>query len=141
MIHCASARTPGPEVVNGACLTASGYEIDHSHHARNSLSHLNLSHMDSLDAPAGMHACTMIMLLGEQDESPHEFTNPEIFMKNHHTNIHSFGRVLHAIFPDTNISSCGCIVCSLKQVLRAMYCDPLRVSADPWALRWSLGLF
>ena len=45
VIHCAPL---GPEVVTGACLTASGHEMYHSHHERNSLAPINLSHMDSL---------------------------------------------------------------------------------------------
>ena len=74
------------------------------------LSPLNLSHIDFLDDPAAIHGCRLIISRAKQDASPNELTNPEILKKNHHQNTHSFGLVLPAIFPDTDISSCVCIV-------------------------------
>ena len=74
------------------------------------LAHLNLSHMDFLDDPAAIHGCLLIISCARQDAGPNEFTNPEILMKNHHKNIHSFALILPAIFPATDISSCVCIV-------------------------------
>ena len=74
------------------------------------LSSLDLSHMDFLDDPAAIHGCRLITSCATQDAGPNELTNPEILMKNHHRNIHSFALILHAIFPATDISSCVCIV-------------------------------
>ena len=71
---------------------------------------LNLSHMDFLDDPAAIHRCRLIISRAKQDASPNELMNPENSMKNHHQNTHSFALVLPAIFPDTDISSCVCIV-------------------------------
>ena len=42
--------------------------------------------------------------------SLNELMDPEILMKNHHKYTHSFGLILPAIFPDTDIYSCVCIV-------------------------------
>ena len=80
------------------------------HHAHLTLISPNLPHMDFLDDPAAIHRCILIISRSTQDEVPNELTNPEILMKNHHQNTHSFGLVLPAIFPDTDISSCVCIV-------------------------------
>ena len=74
------------------------------------LIHFNLSHMDFLDDPAAIHWCRLIISRSPQDEGPNELTNPEILMKNHHKIIYSFALILPAIFPDTDISSCVCIV-------------------------------
>ena len=56
------------------------------------------------------HGSRLIISRAKQDASPNELTNPEIFKKYHHQNIHSFALILPAIFPDTDISSCVCIV-------------------------------
>ena len=74
------------------------------------LVYINLSHMDFLDDPAAIHRCRLIISRATQDASPNELMNPEILMKNHNKNIHSFPGSLPAIFPDTDISSCVCIV-------------------------------
>ena len=92
------------------CLTASDHEIYHFHHTHNSLSHLRLSHMDSLDNPAAIHGCRLIISRAKQDEVQNELTNPEILMKNHHKITYSFGLILLAITPGGVISSCVCIV-------------------------------
>ena len=52
----------------------------------------------------------MIISRATQDASPNELTDPEISIENRHDNTHSFPLVLPAIFPDTDISSCVCIV-------------------------------
>ena len=78
--------------------------------SRLALSHPELSHMDFLDGPAATHGSRLIISRAKQDASPNELTNPEIFKKYHHQNIHSFALILPAIFPDTDISSCVCIV-------------------------------
>ena len=70
----------------------------------------NRSHMDFLDGPAAIHRCKLIISCATQDASPNELRNPEILMINHHKIIYSFGLILPAIFPDTDISSCACIV-------------------------------
>ena len=72
--------------------------------------HTNLSHVDFLDDPAAIHWSRLIISCTTQDAGPNEFRNPEILMKNHHKNIHSFALILPAIFPATDISSCVCIV-------------------------------
>ena len=74
------------------------------------LLHLNLSHMDFLDGPAAIHRCKLIISCATQDERPNELTNLEILMINHHKYIHIFCLILPAIFPDTDISSCVCII-------------------------------
>ena len=74
------------------------------------LSPLNLSHMDFLDDPAAIHGCRLIISRSKQDEVQNKLTNPEIFMKTHHRNIHSFTWSWPDITPDTDISSCVCIV-------------------------------
>ena len=66
--------------------------------------------MDFLDDPAAIHGCRLIISRSKQDEVQNELTNPEILMKNHHKYTHSFALMLPAIFPDTDISSCVCIV-------------------------------
>ena len=71
---------------------------------------LNLSHMDFLDDPAAIHGCRLIISRAKQDASPNDCRNPKIFKRNHHRNIHSFLGSWPAIFPDTDISSCVCIV-------------------------------
>ena len=111
LYHIARQRGPlGHESCIWPCQTASNHEIYHVHHTHNSLSNLKLSHMDFLNDPAAIHGCRLIISRATQDEVPHEFTNPEILMKNHHKNIHSFALILPAIFPDTDISSCVCIL-------------------------------
>ena len=70
----------------------------------------NLSHMDFLDDPAAIHGFRLIISCAEQGVSPNEVMNPEILKKYHHQNIHSFALVSPAIFPDTDISSCVCII-------------------------------
>ena len=74
------------------------------------LSSLNLSHMYFLDDPAAIHGCKLIISCTRQDAGPNELSNPEILMINHHKFIYSFAWILPAIFPDTEISSCVCIV-------------------------------
>ena len=74
------------------------------------LLHLVLSHMDFLNDPAAIQWSKLIKPCATQDEKPNELTNLEILMKNHHKYIHSFGLILPAIFPDTDISSCVCVV-------------------------------
>ena len=74
------------------------------------LSSPNLSHMDFLDDPAAIHGCRLIISRAKQDASPNDCRNPEILKRNHHRNIHSFLGSWPAIFPDTDISSCVCIV-------------------------------
>ena len=71
---------------------------------------LNLSHMDFLDDPAAIHGCRLIISRAKQDASPNDCRDPEILKRNHHRNIHSFLGSWPAIFPDTDISSCVCIV-------------------------------
>ena len=66
--------------------------------------------MDVLDDPAAIHGSRMMISCATQDASPNELMNPAILLENHHKYIHSFGLILHAIFPDTDISSCVCIV-------------------------------
>ena len=66
--------------------------------------------MDFLDDPAATHWCRLIISRAKQDEVPNELSNPEILMKNHHKSTHSFGLVFPTIFPDTDISSCVCII-------------------------------
>ena len=72
--------------------------------------HLALSPMDFPDDPAAIHGSRLIISCARQDAGPNELTNPEIFKKNHHKITPSFGLILPAIFPDTDISSCACIV-------------------------------
>ena len=74
------------------------------------LKHPNLSHIDFLDGPDAIHRCKLIIPCAIQAERPNELTNLEILMINNHKYTHSFGLVLPAIFPDTDISSCVCIV-------------------------------
>ena len=74
------------------------------------LSHLNLSHIDFLDDPAAIHWSRLIISCATQDAGPNELTNPEILMKTHHKYTHNFALIWLAIFPDTDISSCVCIV-------------------------------
>ena len=100
----------GPEPAILLDLTASDHEICPMGLMHDTLVPPNLSHMDFLDDPAAIHGCRLIIYRAKQDESPNEFTNPEILKKNHHKNIHSFGFILPAIFPATDISSCACIV-------------------------------
>ena len=52
----------------------------------------------------------LIISRATQDASPNELMIPEILMKHHHRNTHSFALILPAIFPATDISSCVCIV-------------------------------
>ena len=78
--------------------------------SRLTVEHLNLSHMDFLDDPAAIHIYRLIISCARQDASQNELRNPEILMINHHKIPHSFGLILHAIVPDTDISSCVCIV-------------------------------
>ena len=61
----------------------------------------NLSHMDSLDAPAVIHGSRLIISNTTQDERSNELINPEILMNNHHKRTYSFTLILPAIFPDT----------------------------------------
>ena len=100
----------GPETVIWPCLTSSDHEIYHILIMHDALVYLNLSHIDFLDDPAAIHGSRLIISCTTQDASPNELSNPEILMKNHHRNIHSFALILPAIFPDTTISSCACIV-------------------------------
>ena len=51
-----------------------------------------------------MFSCTT------QDASPNEHIDPEIWTNNHPKRRYSFTLILLAIFPDTDISSCACIV-------------------------------
>ena len=74
------------------------------------LSHLRLFHMDFLDDPAAIQWSRLIISCATQDASPNELGNPEILMINHHKIIYSFCLIVPAIFPDTDISSCVCIV-------------------------------
>ena len=80
------------------------------YHAHMTLGHPQLPHMDFLDGPTAIHRCRLIISCARQDASPNELGNPEILMKNHHKITHSFALILPAIFPDTDISSCVCIV-------------------------------
>ena len=109
--HITRQRGPlGPEASIWAYRTASKHDICHCHHARLALCSPNLSHMDFLDGPAAIHRCRLIIPCTTQDVSPNELGNPENMKNNHHRNIHSFTLILPAIFPDTDISSCVCIV-------------------------------
>ena len=74
------------------------------------LDHPELSHMDFPDDPAAIQWSRLIISCATQDASPNEFMDPEILMKKHHENTHSFARVLPAIFPGCVLSSCVCIV-------------------------------
>ena len=69
-----------------------------------------LSNIDFLNVPAAIHGSRLIISDTTKDESPNELINPEILMNNHHKRIYSFTLILPAIFPDTLISSCACIV-------------------------------
>ena len=71
---------------------------------------LNLSQMDFLDDTAAIQWSRLIISCATQDASPNDCVNPEILKENHHKIIHSFGVILPAILPDTEISSCVCIV-------------------------------
>ena len=62
------------------------------------------------DDPAAIHGCRLIISRAKQDASPNDCRNPEILKRNHHRYIHSFLGSWPAIFPDTDISSCVCIV-------------------------------
>ena len=74
------------------------------------LHHLMLSHMDFLNAPTAIKRSRLIMARATQDEKPNELTNPQKLLINHHRNTYSFGLIMPAIFPDTDISSCVCII-------------------------------
>ena len=80
------------------------------HHVHETLNAPNLSHMDFLDDPAAIHGSRLIISCTTKDASSNELSNPEILMRNHHRNIFSFTGYLPAITPDTDISSCACIV-------------------------------
>ena len=66
--------------------------------------------MDFLDGLAAIQRSKLIISDTTKDESSNELINPEILMKNHHKITYSFTLILPAIFPDTLISSCACIV-------------------------------
>ena len=109
--HITRQRGPlGPEASILAYRTASKHDICHFHHARLTLGSPNLSHMDFLDGPAAIHRCRLRIPCTTQDASPNELGNPEKMKNNHHRNTHTFALILPAIFPDTDISSCVCIV-------------------------------
>ena len=69
-----------------------------------------LSHMDFPGGPAAFHGCRVTIPCGKQDAGPNELIDLEISMENHHKIIYSFTLIWPAIFPDTDISSCVCIV-------------------------------
>ena len=70
----------------------------------------NLSHMDFPDGPAAFHRCRTTYSRTTKSPSPNELMDPEISMKNHQIFTHCFLGSGPAIFPDTDISSCACIV-------------------------------
>ena len=70
----------------------------------------NSSHMDFLDDPAAIPGSKLIISNTIKDESSNEHIAPEIWANNHHKRIYSFTSILPAIFLDTIISSCACIV-------------------------------
>ena len=93
----------------------------------------NLSHMDFLDDPAAIHRCRLIISRAKQDASPNDCRNPEMLKRNHHRNIHSFLGSWPAIFPDTAISSCVCIVLLFETSSSSHICSGQR--ARPFPLR------
>ena len=109
--HIARQRGPlDPEPAIGPCRTASEHEICHVYIKHATLFHIDLSHMDFLDDPAAIQWSRLIISRATQDEGPNELTNPEILMINHHKYTHCLALILPAIFPDTDIASCICIV-------------------------------
>ena len=70
----------------------------------------NLSHMDFLDDPAAIHGSRLIISCTTKDASSNEYMHPEIWTNNCPKTTHSFTGYLPAITPDTDISSCACIV-------------------------------
>ena len=70
----------------------------------------NLSHMDFPDDPAAIPRSKLIISDTTKDESSNEHIDLEIWANNYHKRIYSFTLILPAIFPDTLISSCVCIV-------------------------------
>ena len=100
--HIARQRGPlGPEPAIGPCLTASDHEICHICIMHETVSSLDLSHMDFLDDPAAIHGSRLTISRFTKDESSNELINPEILMNNHHKRTYSFTLILPAIFPDT----------------------------------------
>ena len=84
----------GPDTSILACLTATGHEIYHFHHADKTLAHFNLRHMDFLDDPDAFYGRRLIISKTRKDESPNEHKDPEIFANNHLKFTYSFGLIL-----------------------------------------------
>ena len=90
----------GPEPAIVPCQTASGHEICPFHHARDTLRHLNLHHMDFLDDLDAIHGSRLTISDATQDESPNEYKYPEIWTIQDLFPTHSFCLILLAITPD-----------------------------------------
>ena len=88
---------PGTSIL--ACLTASNREICQKIVMHDTLPPSNLSHMDFLEPPAGIHPSTMTISRATQDASPNELTNPEKSLENRPNRTHSFALMLPAFNP------------------------------------------
>ena len=89
--NIARQRGPlGPEPAILLDLTASDHEICHFGIMHDTLTQLNLSHMDFPDGPAAIQTCTLIISCTTHNASPNEHMHPEILMKYHHKSIYIY---------------------------------------------------
>ena len=112
------------------------------YHVHNTLVQPNLSHMDFLDDPAAIQRSTISISCATKDASSNELINPKILMNNHHKRTYSFTLILPAIFPDTDISSCVCIVllfeASSSSHVECWHCASAQIPG-PWDVHLSLA--